>query len=82
MPVVNVTLFAGLQNLVGSRAVAIDVPPGATVGVLRDKIVEEYPVLDAFINTLVIAIDEEMVPVEHILPEGGKVELIPPIAGG
>ena len=82
MPTVSVKLFAGLQGLVGSRAVDIDVPPGATVGVLRDKMVEEYPVLDAFINTLVVAIDEEMVPVEHVLVEGQDVELIPPIAGG
>ena len=40
------------------------------------------PVLDALINTLVIAIDEEMVDVGHVLAEGEKVELIPPIAGG
>jgi len=82
MPTLNVALYAGLQGLVGSPAVSIDVPPGATVGVLRDRIVQEYPVLDALINTLVVAIDEEMVPVEHVVPESAKIELIPPIAGG
>jgi molybdopterin synthase sulfur carrier subunit len=82
MSTVNVKLYAGLQGLVGSRAVDLDLPAGATVAQLRDKIVEEYPVLEAFISTLVCAIDEEMVPVEYVLREGERVELIPPIAGG
>jgi molybdopterin converting factor small subunit len=82
MSTVNVKLFAGLQGLVGKPVVELTLPPGATVGQLRDKMVEEYPVLEAFISTLVCAIDEEMVPVEHVLRENERVELIPPIAGG
>jgi molybdopterin converting factor small subunit len=50
--------------------------------VLRDRIVEEYPQLEALMGTLVVAVDEEMVPTEHVLEDGAKVELIPPIAGG
>ena len=78
----KVKLYAGLQGLVGQRDVDVALPAGATVQQLRDRIVEEYPVLEAFIGTLVVAVDEEMVPVEHVLNEGDKVELIPPIAGG
>ena len=82
MSTVNVKLNAGLQALVGSKSVELTLRPGATVSDLRDRIVEEYPVLEALINTLVVAIDEEMVPVEQVLRDGEKVELIPPIAGG
>ena len=82
MPPVSVKLYAGLQGLVGKRDVELSLPAGATVEQLRHKIVEEYPVLEALINTLVVAIDEEMVPVEQVLRDGEKVELIPPIAGG
>jgi molybdopterin converting factor small subunit len=82
MSTVNVKLYAGLQGLVGSKSVDLIVKPGATVADLRDRIVEEYPVLEALINTLVVAIDEEMVPVEQVLRDGEQVELIPPIAGG
>lgn len=82
MNTVNVKLFAGLQGLVGRPQVEVLVPEGATVGTLRDRIVEEYPVLEAFMGTLVCAVGEEMVPVEHVLAEGERVELIPPIAGG
>jgi molybdopterin synthase catalytic subunit len=79
---VSVKLFAGLQGLVGSKSVEIALPPNATVGQLRDRIVQEYPVLEAFIGTLVCAIDEEMVEPDHVLRDGEQVELIPPIAGG
>ena len=82
MRTVNVKLFAGLQGLVGKSAVELALPPGATIGQLRDKMVEEYPVLEAFISTLVCSVNEEMVESDHVLADGEKVELIPPIAGG
>jgi molybdopterin converting factor small subunit len=82
MPAVNVRLYAGLQGLVGRRDVELSLPSGATVEQLRDRIVDEYPVLESLISTLVVAVDDEMVPTDHVIAEGEKVELIPPIAGG
>jgi molybdopterin converting factor small subunit len=79
---VQVKLYAGLQGLVGSKVVDVSMPDGATVSVLRDRIVKEYPQLEALMGTLVVAVDEEMVPTEHVLEDGATVELIPPIAGG
>ena len=82
MQTVQVKMFAGLQGLVGKPVVELTLPSGATVGQLRDRMVEEYPVLEAFMGTLVCAVGEEMVPVEHVIAEGERIELIPPIAGG
>lgn len=82
MQTVRVKMFAGLQGLVGAPVVELTLPAGATVGQLRERMVEEYPVLEAFMGTLVVAIGEEMVPVEHVIAEGEPIELIPPIAGG
>jgi molybdopterin converting factor subunit 1 len=79
---VNVKLFAGLQGLVGRKEVQVEVPAGATADDLRERIVSEYPVLESFMGTLVLAVGEEIVPSEHVLREGERVELIPPIAGG
>jgi molybdopterin converting factor subunit 1 len=82
MPPVSVRLYAGLQGLVGKRDVELSLPAGATVEQLRSRIVDEYPVLEALISTLVVAVNEEMVPTDHVIAEGEHVELIPPIAGG
>ena len=82
MATVKVKMFAGLQGLVGAPSIDLVVPEPVTVGHLRDRIVEEYPVLESFMGTLVVAVGEEMVPTEHVLIDGDRVELIPPIAGG
>jgi molybdopterin converting factor subunit 1 len=82
MPSINVRLFAGLHDLVGKRDVVLDLPDGATVEQLRDRLGEEYPIVQPFLMTLVCAVDEEYVPPEYVLHEGEDVALIPPISGG
>ena len=80
--IVHVRMFAGLRHLIGDRDIEMALPAGATVGVLRDRLIAEYPILDAFMTTLVCAVDEEMQLLEHVLRDGDAVDVIPPIAGG
>ncbi len=82
MPEIHVRLFAGLHDLVGKRDLVLDMPAGATVGQLRDRLGIEYPAVQAMLSTLVCAVDEEYVPSDHVLREGDDVALIPPISGG
>lgn len=82
MATVNVRLYAGLQDMIGARDVQLQVPDGATIGQLRDRLGEEYPVVQAFLPTLVCAVDEEYVPSDHVLHDGDNVALIPPVSGG
>ncbi|MEX2247133.1 MAG: molybdopterin converting factor subunit 1 [Dehalococcoidia bacterium] len=79
---VNVRLFAGLHDLVGKRDIVLDLPDGATIAQLRHRLAEEYPIVEAFLSTLVCAVDEEYVPSEHVLAQGDNVALIPPVSGG
>ena len=79
---VQVRLFAGLRGLVGGGDIELTLPPGATIAVLRDRLTEEYPVLEAFMGTLVCAVSEEVQPPDHPLADGDRIDLIPPIAGG
>jgi len=79
---VKVRLFAGLRGLVGDNDIELTLPPGATIATLRDRLTEEYPMLEAFMGTLVCAVSEEVQPVSHVLADGDRVDLIPPIAGG
>ena len=80
---VKVRLFAGLRGLVGGNGdIELTLPPGATIAVLRERLTEEYPMLEAFMGTLVCAVSEEVQPPEHRLMDGDRIDLIPPIAGG
>lgn len=82
MPNVNVRLFAGLQGLVGKPDIEMRLPAGATITTLRDQLVQDYPQVEPLMSTLVCALDEEMIATDHVLAEGDRIELIPPIAGG
>jgi len=79
---VKVRLFAGLRGLVGGGDIELALPAGATIATLRDRLAEEYPVLEGFMGTLVCAVYEEVQPPGHVLADGDLVDLIPPIAGG
>ncbi len=79
---VRVRLYAGLRQLVGDNDIELALPAGATVAMLRDRLAAEYPVLEAFLGTLVCAVAEEVQPPGHVLADGDRVNIIPPIAGG
>lgn len=79
---VQVRLFAGLRGLVGDRDIDIEVPAGATVEALRRRLAEEYRVLGPLMPTLVVAVSEEVQPLDRVLADGEHVDLIPPISGG
>ena len=82
MPNVSVRLFAGLHQLIGERELEMRLPEGATIAQLRDRLGQEYPVVEALLPTLVCAIDEEYVESSQLLREGDCVALIPPVSGG
>jgi sulfur-carrier protein len=79
---VHVRLFAGLRGLVGDRDVALTLPDGTTVASLRDRLADEYPMLAPLMPTLVVAVSEEVQPLDRVLRDGELVDLIPPISGG
>jgi molybdopterin synthase catalytic subunit len=79
---VQVTLFAGLKELLGQPKVTLELREGATVAQLCDRLTERYPIVAPFLPTLVCAVDEEFVPSEYALSDGDDIALIPPVSGG
>ncbi len=79
---VNISLFAGLHDIVGKRSLTLELADGATVDQLRDELGKLYPVVVPYMATLVCAVDDEFVPVDYALNDGDEVALIPPVSGG
>jgi molybdopterin converting factor subunit 1 len=79
---VTVRLYAGLRDLVGAREITMELPSGATIATLRERLGEEHPAVQPMLPVLVCAVDEEYVPGEHALRDGDQVALIPPVSGG
>ena len=79
---VHVRFFSGIVPLVGAKSIDLAIPEGATVAVLKDRLIDQYPVLEGFMSTYVIAVEEEMQSADHVIHDGDVVDLIPPISGG
>lgn len=79
---VNISLFAGLHDLVGKREVMMELADGSTVDQLRDELGKLFPVVIPYLATLVCAVDDEFVATDHLLADGDEVALIPPVSGG
>lgn len=79
---VRVRFFSGIVPLVGEKSIDLTLPDGTTVAGLKQRLVDAYPVLEGFMSTYVIAVEEEMQTPEHVVRDGDVVDLIPPISGG
>ncbi len=79
---VSLRLFAGLHDLIGDRDVTIELPEGSTVGDLKTRLADEYPVIQPFLSTLVFAVNDDYMPFDQPLRDGEHVSLIPPVSGG
>ncbi|MFD1017843.1 molybdopterin converting factor subunit 1 [Thalassobacillus hwangdonensis] len=76
---INILLFAGLQEKVGKESVQLDIEAG-TIQSLRKQLKENYQ-LDE-IDTAMAAINEEYATDESTVTLGDTVAFIPPVSGG
>jgi molybdopterin synthase catalytic subunit len=79
---VSVHLFASLHELTGTRNLAVELPEGATLADLGNRLSQQFPGLSPHLQTLACAVEDEYVPWGHSLRDGDEVALIPPVSGG
>ncbi|NOY30260.1 MAG: MoaD/ThiS family protein [Planctomycetes bacterium] len=79
---VIVKLFAGARELAGQEEIAIELPPGATVGQLRERLAEDHTKLFPLLSHALFAIDAEYCDNEAPIPEFAEIACIPPVSGG
>jgi molybdopterin synthase catalytic subunit len=79
---VTVKLFGGVRESVGEKELRIEVDEGATLGALRDRLAQQYPVFDELGERLAGSVAYEVVPFETVLRDGDEVAFLPPVSGG
>ncbi len=83
MPHVKVLVFATLrERLGGAREIEIELPPGATVRDLKERIAQTYPVLAENMKSVLTTINREYAFDETVLPDGAELAMFPPVSGG
>jgi molybdopterin converting factor small subunit len=79
---VRVRLFAVARQAAGRDAVEVELPEGATIAELRDRLAIEIPPLTGLLRHMTFAIDAQYVPLGAVLHPGADVACIPPVSGG
>lgn len=79
---VQVRLFATYREIVGAGELAWTLRDSTTVGQLVDAILAKYPRLVGHENSMLLAVNHEVVRPDAVLREGDEVALLPPVSGG
>lgn len=79
---VSVQLFAIARQAVGRNSIEIELPDGATVGLLRQRLAAEVPALASHLRGMMFAVDASYADNRTVIPPGAEIACIPPVSGG
>lgn len=79
---IEIRLFAGARSAIGQSQLQLEVPPGSTVGELRQRLARDYPHLRDVITHSLFALEDAYVSDATVLPNHAAVAWIPPVSGG
>jgi len=79
---VKLLFFASLKDIVGSRQLDFELPSGATIDDLWERLESRYPKLGPYKSIVLTSVNEDYVTREAVVSEGDEVALFPPVSGG
>lgn len=79
---VCIRLFAVAKDIAGSDSVWLELPEGATVGQLRERLAAQMPALAAVLPQVLFAVGNDYARDEMVIPPTSEVACIPPVSGG
>jgi len=81
---VQVITFGVLKDWLGASATTVELPDGATVAVLLERLRTTLPAgaPAEILGSIAVSVNAEYAQAAHILHEGDEVGLLPPVSGG
>lgn len=79
---VHVLFFATIREIVGEKEMDVQLPEGARVKDLKEKIVEKYPQAERAMGTMLTSVDHVFSDEDTVLEEGTEVAFFPHVSGG
>jgi len=79
---ITVRFFAIYRERTGATTMDLQIPAGATVEHVIQRIFHEFPSMTVRPDQLVVAVNAEYASFSQPLREGDEIALIPPVAGG
>ena len=79
---VTVRLFARLRDIAGTGELTLELPAGATAGVLWEALARDHAELSSYRDAVSTAVNAEYSKMSHPLTDGDEVAFLPPVSGG
>lgn len=79
---VKVKFYSYFKELSGCAATTQELPVGATVGELHEKVLERFPRLAPMKRSTLIAVGVDYQEPGYVLKAGDELSLFPPVQGG
>lgn len=79
---VRVRLFGPAADFAGMTQTTIDMPPEATVGMVKEAVLDLFPRLREFEKGIAVAVDKRYASPDLNINEDSEVVIIPPVGGG
>lgn len=79
---VCIRLFAVAKDIAGSDSLWLELPEGATVEQLRQRLAAEMPALAAVLPQVLFAVGTEYARDDTVISPTSEVACIPPVSGG
>jgi molybdopterin converting factor subunit 1 len=79
---VTVQLYARLRELAGRADCDVDVPSGATIGVVWQALIDRHPALAPFGTAVSCARNDDFARQTTPVEEGDVIAFLPPVSGG
>jgi len=79
---IQVLYFAAARRAVGSGEEQIPFRAGMTARDVLTRCIEGHPELGPMANSMLVAVNEQWVPLDTVLEGGAVVALMPPVSGG
>ena len=78
---IEIIAFGIAKDIIGSKRMKLSVGEAGTVGMARQKLMEQYPRFKS-LASLQLAVNAEYVADDHVLQKNDEVVIIPPVSGG
>lgn len=74
--------FAQLRDVAGSEMVDFDLPDGATISDLLERVYARFPALRVHDKTILVGVGVEFVDRDYEIKPDDEVAIMPPVQGG
>lgn len=78
----RILFFSTLKDAVGTGEIEFEFPEGTTMEKLYDSLCAQFPRLVGWKSGLLMAVNQEYVKGDCVVPHGAEIAFMPPVQGG